>query len=440
MIRNAPSRLRILLSLGLVGAASLAAACGDDESATTAGGSTGSSDAGAGGDGGERGEGGAPSGPASGTSTATGEGAAGDGGSGAGDGGSGGGAGGGGALQCELGSADCNGDAADGCETDLLNDGEHCGRCDLACIASTCDAGECEVAFDATGVVYNIDDLVVDDDHIYVLGDITDEDGTWLARVEKDGSNLEPIQVGLQPYSLEDGGDAVFYVDNVDDACVVYGAAKEEVEVYEVDVATDTYVTEIAADGDRLLIARNDDYTLATVAHDGSDREELPPPGGNVCDLASGAEHWYASSCGSKAFVERYDKTGGPPEGFAPLDRVSEMVESGGYLYAASYGLSNDTDCDTNYGWVRRVNLEDGTEESFVENVSRVSGLVVDGDDIYYTTCRQTPDNVDTRTVWHVSPGGVPTIVLDDVFYAHQLALDEQYLYVPNGVLMRLER
>ena len=51
-------------------------------------------------------------------------------------------------ATCAEGFADCNGDAADGCEVDLLNALDHCGSCDAVCApdnaVALCNEGVCE--------------------------------------------------------------------------------------------------------------------------------------------------------------------------------------------------------------------------------------------------------------------------------------------------------
>lgn len=47
--------------------------------------------------------------------------------------------------QCQQGFSDCDGQAANGCETDIENDPEHCGSCSNACTPTElCIAGGCE--------------------------------------------------------------------------------------------------------------------------------------------------------------------------------------------------------------------------------------------------------------------------------------------------------
>lgn len=44
---------------------------------------------------------------------------------------------------CNPGFADCNGDAADGCEKDLMKDRRNCGACGVRCVFSRCEQGTC---------------------------------------------------------------------------------------------------------------------------------------------------------------------------------------------------------------------------------------------------------------------------------------------------------
>lgn len=51
--------------------------------------------------------------------------------------------GGGGDDGCPIGTADCNDDPADGCETTLADDVKHCGMCNRACASTNADAVAC---------------------------------------------------------------------------------------------------------------------------------------------------------------------------------------------------------------------------------------------------------------------------------------------------------
>lgn len=45
--------------------------------------------------------------------------------------------------QCATGFADCNHQAADGCETEILKDKHNCGECGRTCLIGTCESGTC---------------------------------------------------------------------------------------------------------------------------------------------------------------------------------------------------------------------------------------------------------------------------------------------------------
>jgi hypothetical protein len=53
-------------------------------------------------------------------------------------------------LTCNAGFADCNGNAADGCEVNVASDPNHCGACGTACSGAngtpSCTAGACQIA------------------------------------------------------------------------------------------------------------------------------------------------------------------------------------------------------------------------------------------------------------------------------------------------------
>lgn len=48
-------------------------------------------------------------------------------------------------VDCDPGFADCNEEPLDGCEADLLDDSQHCGKCHKVCKGGkTCEDGECQ--------------------------------------------------------------------------------------------------------------------------------------------------------------------------------------------------------------------------------------------------------------------------------------------------------
>lgn len=130
-------RARLALPLGLA-CSILAVACGAGNGTSASGGGDGGSGAATGSAGAGTGAGGATTGSAG----------AGTGGAGAAGGGMTTGTG--GAGECLEGTADCNGDPADGCEVSLKSDPNNCGACGTVCqggggVPPVCSFGECKL-------------------------------------------------------------------------------------------------------------------------------------------------------------------------------------------------------------------------------------------------------------------------------------------------------
>lgn len=51
------------------------------------------------------------------------------------------------AAQCLPGTGDCNADPSDGCEKNLLKDKGNCGQCGRVCLIGSCDEGICRFGF-----------------------------------------------------------------------------------------------------------------------------------------------------------------------------------------------------------------------------------------------------------------------------------------------------
>ena len=89
-------------------------------------------------------------------------------------------------LTCAAHMADCNGEAQDGCETALLDDANNCGACGNSCKGGGCTNGVCGPApklvhhFSPPAGLYDAPPraLEVDDQYVYVL------DGSYTGAVE----------------------------------------------------------------------------------------------------------------------------------------------------------------------------------------------------------------------------------------------------------------
>jgi hypothetical protein len=119
-------------------------------------------------------------------------------------------------LVCSAGTADCNGIASDGCETDLTSDFANCGACGTSCGTASCTAGACGP--ERVAGVAQTTWFAMDADHVYFTKLIDQVDRCRLVRVAKDGSTSDDLySFGINGYEYCDG-------IAVDDARVYFGA------------------------------------------------------------------------------------------------------------------------------------------------------------------------------------------------------------------------
>lgn len=91
----------------------------------------------------------------------------------------------GGGGACPTGFADCNGKASDGCEVDVVNNGDHCGACGHSCELGGCQAGACVPYAIVSDVPVGA--ITLDEQYIYWLGN------SAVMKAKKDGSGFTQI-------------------------------------------------------------------------------------------------------------------------------------------------------------------------------------------------------------------------------------------------------
>lgn len=156
---------------------------------------------------------------------------------------------GGGGGACPAGFDDCNGKASDGCEVDLVNNGDHCGACGHSCELGGCQAREClpyaVISDQSVGAI------TLDDQFIYWAG------SNAVMKVNKDGSGLTQI------FASSGVGSTIF------------GMANDATSLYWLTTTTTApvtgIVTEMAKDGTGLkMIASGFSLSYAFAADDKS--------------------------------------------------------------------------------------------------------------------------------------------------------------------------
>lgn len=164
-------------------------------------------------------------------------------------------------LDCPVGTGDCNGDPADGCETSLMFDADNCGRC-----GRHCDDGECR-QFTCAGVKLSDPStspailkgpFVVSGDRLFFRGRAaaTGTSGIWS--IDKTGADAR-LETDLATTSFQVVGDTIL--------AVVMGASGRELVVIDrrTSAVTKTYAPDVNKNeclGEQLHLAGSEAVTF----------------------------------------------------------------------------------------------------------------------------------------------------------------------------------
>lgn len=132
------------------------------------------------------------------------------------------------ATTCDDGFADCDGDAANGCEVELASNADHCDACGHSCLLGTCNDGACEPVTIATAQS-NAKSLAANDTHVFWTSYRDPDPNGLQGGVQRaDAATLETVAIiqGLcEPTSLAIDQTSVY----VGDLCTFINQDAEEV-------------------------------------------------------------------------------------------------------------------------------------------------------------------------------------------------------------------
>jgi hypothetical protein len=103
-------------------------------------------------------------------------------------------------IGCNSGFANCDGDDANGCETNLQNDASNCSACGHGCLGGTCAIGVCQPVVIGT-VQARLAGITVDATNVYYATNGALLGASAITRIEKDGKNALAI-ASNQPRTL----------------------------------------------------------------------------------------------------------------------------------------------------------------------------------------------------------------------------------------------
>ena len=235
-------------------------------------------------------------------------------------------------CSCDPGQADCDGDPTTICETSLATDGEHCGTCGRSCAGAACEDGLCEPEpITAVGPIYSF----------------TVADGVVYYATFGDMGMFRLVDGAAEPF-----GDPMQFVNLMQHhAGTIYWTTDTTVQA--TSIATGETVTlamdenpggRLSVGGDKVYWGNLDDMTMIAYLHrapvtPGGAVEEIVALGDVkfVFDFAASEEHVYWNDIGQ---VMRSPHDMVAPELWKNVQTPPTFLEpaSDGLLYSGSPG------------------------------------------------------------------------------------------------------
>jgi hypothetical protein len=327
---------------------------------------------------------------------------------------------------CLQGFSDCDGDAGNGCETEVAVSGEHCGACARSCRGGPCSGGVCQPL--AIAEAQTSPQLIVarggkvhwTNKDVATIHSVSTQGGEIISHPTALGGTIaglavddrylyftakEAGTVGRIPIS----GGAPFHIATGQSK--PFGIALEDTYVYWTNLGDADAPTPVAGSVMRATFAGADRYTLAGGQDD-------------AYGVSVDGERAYWTIHRAAGSVHSAQLPRGAPEPLASMQYFPwSIVATGERVYWRA-----DTKVVSS--------VPGGTPETFVAEDVKVYGLAVDDDDVYWTTVssvRKAPRRPDR--------GGSTAVLASDQPLPQGLAIDDVYVYWTNsdgGTVMRL--
>lgn len=344
-------------------------------------------------------------------------GTAGSGGS-SGAGGTGGAGGSGGAdagdvfVPCTAPAAECDGDPATVCETELDADPQSCGSCGHDCLGGSCVSGKCQpVALVTSGTPTR---LALDATHVYYV----DYNGGGVFSVPKGGGTPTTLATGQKSVRIAVDASHVYWTNEqsneirrlpkaggasevVHNATAAYGFALD---------ASLVYYTELRAGGSVAVVPKVGGVPIVISAS-----ENWP------FEVALTASHVYWTQLSNNADVRRAALGGGTPESvLTSLPNPTALTNDGTTVFVAVLGNGNGK------GQVIALPISGSGSTVLAQSQQQPRGLAVDGVHVYWT-------NGGDATVMRIAKDGsdnqVPELLASGGKTALGIAIDAEAVY-----------
>lgn len=316
---------------------------------------------------------------------------------------------------CTEGFADCNGDAADGCEVDLGSDPASCGACDRDCEGSPCNEGLCEPVVLASSLVY-ASRIALDAARVYWTSAAGDVSAIPLA-----GGAISTLAAGQDdPFDL-----AV-------DAHGVYWTSAGANTVQSVGLAGGLPVL-LAEAGNPLGIALHGDVVYFADSYDKLSNDDhirrVPLPAGPPSVVAATSGARMVAVDDARAY---WTDPAGAAVWSAPIGGGEPTLLAGGIVDATEIEVDAQAAYVTGLEATFRVPLAGGAPQALVWGAGR--GLAIDATHLYVGTA-------DGRVLRVLKTGGPALALARTALYPSDIAVDDTHVYwvvrSEDGTLVR---
>jgi hypothetical protein len=313
------------------------------------------------------------------------------------------GAGAAGPHACTAGFADCNGDAADGCEADLGNDGASCGACDRDCEGSPCNGGLCQPVVLASNLNF-ASRIALDATRVYWTSAAGDVSALLLA-----GGAITTLAAGQDdPFDL-----AV-------DAHGVYWTSAGANTVQSIPLGGGLPVL-LAEAGNPLGIAIRGDVVYFADSYDKLSNDDhvrrVPLPAGPPSVVAATSGAWMVAVDDTRVY---WTDSVGAAVWSAPIGGGEPTLLAAGIVDATEIEVDAEAAYVTGLEATFRIPLAGGAPQALVWGAGR--GLAIDAIHLYVGAA-------DGRVLRVAKTGGAALALARTELYPSDIAVDDTHVY-----------
>jgi hypothetical protein len=338
------------------------------------------------------------------------------------------------AIVCEKGLGDCDGNPANGCETTLTGNPDHCGACNNAC-TGWCDRATCK----------NPETFATGQHYVGAL-DLSPTDLFWTSSASSDPDD---VQFFIQKQPKSGGGNSVLAFD-------LPGLTDLKVDSQGVYFTSEDTVFRTALDGGsvevfgtpgyypRLALADFRVYWTMSYSTEGyvdwkSESANPTDPGNTLASVPGGGVAFVNSATGLDAVIYAGRDSGGSfiasvlPDGtnhetlVQPAGQVLQMSLQDGTIYY----VESDPDPMSHATYVRSVPMDGGQPTTLISDGNASVALTVDGSYVYVLQEDPNQAPLGLKRVWSGDGSGV--IVMVPMVTGSAMVNDDAYVYFAGG-------